>query len=72
MRVSVGDLELYVHEKGEGRPLIALHGGPGLDGSVGRRRREPHRRSRSPVAEVVLRNEPDAFLKAVRSFLTTV
>ena len=34
MRVSVGDLELYVHEKGEGRPLVALHGGPGLDGSV--------------------------------------
>jgi proline iminopeptidase len=34
MRVDVGDLELYVHEKGEGRPLVALHGGPGLDGSV--------------------------------------
>jgi proline iminopeptidase len=34
VRVSVGDVELYVHEKGEGRPLIALHGGPGLDGSV--------------------------------------
>ena len=34
MRVSVGDVELYVHEQGEGRPLVALHGGPGLDGSV--------------------------------------
>jgi len=34
MRVNVGDIELYVHEKGEGRPLVALHGGPGLDGSV--------------------------------------
>ncbi len=34
MRVSVGDVELYVHEKGEGRPIVALHGGPGLDGSV--------------------------------------
>src|SRR6185503_2713342 len=34
MRVSVGDVELFVHEKGEGRPLVALHGGPGLDGSV--------------------------------------
>ena len=34
MRVSVGDVELYIHEKGEGRPLVALHGGPGLDGSV--------------------------------------
>src|SRR4051812_33107635 len=34
MRVSVGDVELYVHELGEGRPLVALHGGPGLDGSV--------------------------------------
>ena len=34
MRVSVGDIELYVHQVGEGRPLIALHGGPGLDGSV--------------------------------------
>lgn len=33
MRVSVGDIELYVHEKGEGRALVALHGGPGLDGS---------------------------------------
>jgi pimeloyl-ACP methyl ester carboxylesterase len=34
MRVATGDVELNVHEKGEGRPLIALHGGPGLDGSV--------------------------------------
>jgi proline iminopeptidase len=34
MRVPVGDVELYVHERGEGRPLVALHGGPGLDGSV--------------------------------------
>lgn len=34
MRVSVGDVELYVHEQGEGRALVALHGGPGLDGSV--------------------------------------
>ena len=34
MRVSVGDVELFVHAKGEGRPLVALHGGPGLDGSV--------------------------------------
>lgn len=34
MRVSVGDVELHVHELGEGRPLLALHGGPGLDGSV--------------------------------------
>jgi proline iminopeptidase len=34
MRVSVGDVELHVHDKGEGRPLVALHGGPGLDGSV--------------------------------------
>ena len=34
MRVSTGDVELHIHEKGEGRPLIALHGGPGLDGSV--------------------------------------
>ena len=33
MRVSVGDVDLYVHEKGEGRALVALHGGPGLDGS---------------------------------------
>ena len=33
MRVSVGDVELHVHERGEGRPLVALHGGPGLDGS---------------------------------------
>jgi proline iminopeptidase len=34
MRVSVGDVELHVHEHGTGRPVIALHGGPGLDGSV--------------------------------------
>jgi proline iminopeptidase len=34
MRVSVGDVDLYVHEAGEGRPLIGLHGGPGLDGSI--------------------------------------
>src|SRR6478609_860513 len=34
MRVSVGDIELCVHEQGKGRPLVALHGGPGLDGSV--------------------------------------
>lgn len=34
MRVRVGDIELHVHEKGEGRPIVALHGGPGLDGSV--------------------------------------
>jgi len=34
MRVSVGDIELHVHEKGQGRALVALHGGPGLDGSV--------------------------------------
>ena len=34
MRVSVGDVELWVHERGSGRPLVALHGGPGLDGSV--------------------------------------
>jgi pimeloyl-ACP methyl ester carboxylesterase len=30
----VGDVELCVHEWGEGRPIVALHGGPGLDGSV--------------------------------------
>jgi pimeloyl-ACP methyl ester carboxylesterase len=34
VRVPVGDVELFVHETGEGRPLVALHGGPGLDGSV--------------------------------------
>ncbi len=33
MRVSVGDVQLYVHEAGEGRPLVVLHHGPGLDGS---------------------------------------
>ncbi len=37
MRVSVGDVQLYIHEAGPadggGRPLIVLHGGPGLDGS---------------------------------------
>jgi len=34
MRVPVGDVELHVHDEGAGRPLILLHGGPGLDGSV--------------------------------------
>jgi pimeloyl-ACP methyl ester carboxylesterase len=34
MRVNVGDIELYVREEGEGRPLVLLHGGPGLDGSI--------------------------------------
>ena len=34
MRVDVGDIELYVREEGSGRPLVLLHGGPGLDGSV--------------------------------------
>src|SRR4051812_37388785 len=34
MLVPVGDIELYVHERGAGRPLVVLHGGPGLDGSV--------------------------------------
>ena len=34
MRVSVGDLELFVEAAGEGPPfVIGLHGGPGLDGS---------------------------------------
>ena len=34
MRVNVGDIELHVREEGGGRPLVLLHGGPGLDGSV--------------------------------------
>jgi hypothetical protein len=33
VRVSIGDIELFVHEEGEGRALVALQGGPGLDGS---------------------------------------
>jgi proline iminopeptidase len=37
MRVPVGDVQLYIHEAepsaGNGRPLVVLHGGPGLDGS---------------------------------------
>jgi pimeloyl-ACP methyl ester carboxylesterase len=34
VRVAVGDIELHVREEGAGRPLLLLHGGPGLDGSV--------------------------------------
>jgi proline iminopeptidase len=34
VRVNVGDIELHVREEGGGRPLVLLHGGPGLDGSV--------------------------------------
>jgi proline iminopeptidase len=30
-RVSIGDLSLFVEERGTGYPLIVLHGGPGLD-----------------------------------------
>jgi proline iminopeptidase len=34
VRVDVGDIEVHVREEGAGRPLVLLHGGPGLDGSV--------------------------------------
>ena len=34
MKVSVGDIELYARESGAGRPIVLLHGGPGLDSSV--------------------------------------
>jgi proline iminopeptidase len=34
VRVPVGDIDLYVRDRGLGRPLVLLHGGPGLDGSV--------------------------------------
>jgi proline iminopeptidase len=34
VQVNVGDIELHVREEGAGRPLVLLHGGPGLDGSV--------------------------------------
>jgi pimeloyl-ACP methyl ester carboxylesterase len=34
VRVNVGDIDLHVREEGAGRPLVLLHGGPGLDGSV--------------------------------------
>jgi proline iminopeptidase len=29
--IDIGDTELFVEERGEGLPLIVLHGGPGLD-----------------------------------------
>ena len=29
--IDIGDTRLYVVERGTGYPLIALHGGPGLD-----------------------------------------
>ena len=31
IHVNVGDTHLFVIERGEGYPLILLHGGPGLD-----------------------------------------
>ena len=34
MRVDVGDVAFYVRAEGAGSPLVLLHGGPGLDGSV--------------------------------------
>ena len=29
--VDIGDTRLFVEERGGGRPIIILHGGPGLD-----------------------------------------
>jgi proline iminopeptidase len=29
--VDIGDTALYIAERGQGHPLIVLHGGPGLD-----------------------------------------
>jgi len=29
--VPIGDIRLHVVERGQGYPLIVLHGGPGLD-----------------------------------------
>src|SRR5215213_2641782 len=29
--VDIGDTRLYVHERGDGYPLLVFHGGPGLD-----------------------------------------
>ncbi|MGH3139169.1 MAG: hypothetical protein ACRDQE_05505 [Gaiellales bacterium] len=34
MRVDIDGVALHVHEHGEGDPIILLHPGPGLDGSV--------------------------------------
>lgn len=34
MLVDVGDVKVYVRDEGAGRPLVLLHGGPGLDGSL--------------------------------------
>ena len=34
MRVEFGDTTLHVHEHGDGAPIILLHSGPGLDGSI--------------------------------------
>ncbi len=29
--VSIGDTRLYIVERGEGHPILILHGGPGMD-----------------------------------------
>lgn len=34
MRVELDNMTLFVHEYGEGSPIILLHAGPGLDGSI--------------------------------------
>jgi pimeloyl-ACP methyl ester carboxylesterase len=34
MRVELDDMTLFVHEYGQGSPIILLHAGPGLDGSI--------------------------------------
>jgi pimeloyl-ACP methyl ester carboxylesterase len=34
MRVELDDMTVFVHEYGQGSPIILLHAGPGLDGSI--------------------------------------
>jgi len=40
-RVSIGDTELFVEERGEGLPVFVLHGGPGLDHTMFGRHLDP-------------------------------
>jgi hypothetical protein len=67
MRVSVGDVELEVDHSGEGRPVVALHGGRASTALCGSRRS-----IRSSRTDEMIPEQPEAFLGALRAFLARV
>jgi hypothetical protein len=70
MRVNVGDIELHVREEvspgGHGRPIVLLHEGRGLDGSVWFPAEIPN------TGHMVLDEAPVEALSALRSFFARV